>query len=264
MRNSMKKMLAIGLVASIAAVTFGCSDNKNPIKETISLEDTKQELQFFYNTGDSQDSTEAENQETTAQTAEPATEIASEVVEVTDPSGQPVTEADGSVQTEVHTEVVTLPVETTPAPEYTPSYDTCKAYWLDMSNAGDFVFDGELFVFSFKIKETAPDGKYPVTIAKTDIGSWDVVTRVPECIGGEVCVGNEKPSEQKDAPADKFSLTVESVNGKPGDVVEVALNMKNNPGFCGFVIDIQYDKNAMEIEEARGGADFDKAVNFIS
>ena len=148
--------------------------------------------------------------------------------------------------------------------EYTPSYDTCKAYWLDMSNAGEFVFDGELFVFTFKIKETAPDGKYPVTIAKTDIGSWDVVTRVPECIGGEICVGDEKPSAQKEASADKFTLTVESVNGKPGDVVEVALNMKNNPGFCGFVIDIQYDKNALEIEEARGGVDFDKAVNFIS
>ena len=260
MRNSMKKMLAICIVASIAAVTFGCSDNKNPIKETISLEDTKQELQFFYDTGDAQDSTEAEKQETTAQATEAATEIATEIVEVTDPSGEPVTEEGGSVQTEI----VTVPVETTPAPEYTPSYDTCKAYWLDMSNAGDFVFDGELFVFTFKIKETAPDGKYPVTIAKTDIGSWDVVTRVPECIGGEICVGDEKPSAQKEASADKFTLTVESVNGKPGDVVEVALNMKNNPGFCGFVIDIQYDKNALEIEEARGGVDFDKAVNFIS
>lgn len=264
MRNTMKRILTICLVASVAAIAFGCSDKKPEIKETIALEDTKQELQFYFNSGDVQDSTEDEKAETTVQTVEPATEIATEVVEVTDPSGEPVTEADGSVQTEVHTEVVTLPAETVPAPEYTPAYDTCRAYWLDMSNAGDFVFDGELFVFSFKIKETAPDGKYPVTISKTDIGSWDVVTRVPECIGGEICIGNETPSAQKEPSADKFTLTVENATAKAGDVVNVSLNMKNNPGFCGFVIDIQYDKNAMEIEEAVGGADFNKAVNFIS
>ncbi len=261
--NTMKKIFAICVVTSIAAVTFGCSDGKNQIKETISLEDTKQELQFYYNTGESEDSTEAPEKETTAETEAPATEIVTEFVDVTDADGQPVTEEGGAAQTEVHTEVVTLPAETPTDAPYTPAYDTCKAYWLDMTKEGDFDFNGEFLVISFEINENAPEGNYPVTISNTDIGSWDVVTRVPECINGEISVGNAKPSEQKKASADKFTLTVENTSGKPGDTVDVIIDMKNNPGFCGFVIDIQYDANALTIVETSGGADFDAAVKYV-
>ncbi len=263
MMKTMKKIFAICLVASIAAVTFGCSDGKNEVRETISLEDTKQELQFYYNNNDVEDSTEAPQKETSAETAEPATEVVTEFIDVTDEQGQQVTEEGGAVQTEVHTEVVTVPAETPTEPEYKASYDTCKAYWLDMTQEGDYTFNGEFLIISFEIKEKTPDGNYPITISKTDIGSWDVVTRVPECINGEISVGNAKPSAQKEADAEKFTLTVKNAAGNPGDVVDVVIDMKNNPGFCGFVIDVQYDTNALTIVETSGGADFDAAVKYV-
>lgn len=299
----MKRALAICVVAAVAAVTFGCSsgkqDNTAP-RETISLEDTKQELQFFFTSGSSADSTEeaseaannensaadsgAEtNEEAVAETeivTEVVTEIATEYVAVTDEAGQEVTEADGSVQTEVQTEIVTevaTEIVTVPAEsgnetqassdaavnEHVPSYDTCKAYWLDMSQLGDFIFNGEFLVLEFEINENVPDGNYPVTIATTDIGNWDLETPVPECIHGEVSVGNAQPSEQAKATTGEFSMKVNNVSGNPGDIVKVVIDIDNNPGFCGFIIDIQYDAAALTIVDSYGGADFDAAVNLV-
>lgn len=282
MRNSiMKKVLAICVVAAISAVTFGCSSGKeeNKPKETISLEDTKQELQFYYNTGNAPDSTEApedpaDSQQEAAATevvTEVVTEIVTEYVEVTDANGQQVKDENGDVQTEVvteidsevQTEIVTAPAEGNDT-EYTPSYDTCKAYWLDMTQQGDFTFDGEFLVLEFEINENVPDGNYPVSIATTDFGSWELVTRVPECINGEVSVGNATPSEQGSATTGNFALKVQNAAGNPGDIVKVVVDMSNNPGFCGFVVDIQYDASALTIVDSYGGADFDAAaVNYV-
>ncbi len=296
----MKKALTICTVAAVAALTFGCSSGKqeeNKPKETIALEDTKQELQFFYNSGAALDSTEEateaeKNQEDTEaeETKQPddadATEIATEVVTeivteyvpVTDAAGEQITEAGGAVQTEVQTEIVTeIATEIVPAASeqnteaaetdapaaHTPSYDTCKAYWLDMSQMGDFTFNGEFLVLEFEINEGVPAGSYPITIATTDIGSWDLVTRVPECINGEVTVGDAEAAEQAKATTGAFALKVQNASGNPGDTVKVAIDLENNPGFCGFIIDIQYDAAALTIVDSYGGAEFDAAVNYV-
>ncbi len=297
--NTMKKILAICIVASMSVVAFGCSSGKEETpQETIALEDTKQELQFFYNTGNGPDSTEAVTEKATttqttaaagtdaAQTTEIATQVITEYVPVTEADGQQVTEANGEVQTEVvtsvQTEIVTAPASedatdegtapeapateaTTEAPAvHTPSYDTCKAYWLDMSQQSDFDFNGEFLVIEFKINENVPDGSYPVTIATTDFGSWELVTRVPECINGEVTVGNAEAAKQSEATTGSFALKVENAKGNPGDTVKVAVDLSNNPGFCGFVVDVQYDAAALTIVDTYGGADFDAAVNVLS
>ncbi len=291
----MKKVLAICLVAAMSAVTFGCSSGKNTESEapmeTISVDDTKQELQFFYGNGPSADSTEAAteskateasvdagNTETEVVT-EIATEIATEYVAVTDEAGQDVTDAQGAVQTEVQTEVVTevvtVPAASEPSetddtqedpadtPAHTPSYDTCKAYWLDMSQMGDFTFNGEFLVLEFEIKEGVPAGSYPITITETDIGSWDLESRVPQCIDGEVTVGDAQPAEQAKANTGEFALKVKNASGNPGDTVKVAIDLSNNPGFCGFIVDIQYDAAALSIVDSYGGSDFDAAVNLV-
>ncbi len=288
----MKKVLAICLVAAMSAVTFGCSSGKNTESEapmeTISVDDTKQELQFFYGNGPSVDSTEAATENKTTEASakatdaeteivtEIATEIATEYVAVTDEAGQDVTDAQGAVQTEVQTEVVTevVTVPVTPetndtqdepedTPAHTPSYDTCKAYWLDMSQMGDFTFNGEFLVLEFEIKEGVPAGSYPITISETDIGSWDLESRVPQCIDGEVTVGDAKPAEQAKANTGEFALKVNNASGNPGDTVKVVIDLSNNPGFCGFIVDIQYDAAALSIVDSYGGSDFDAAVNIV-
>lgn len=276
MKNFMKKMLAVCVVTSVSAVAFGCSDGNDTTMETISLEDTKQELAFIYKSGLSEDSTEAAEDPTDAPTeaentdstvpAEPATEI----VEVTDEAGETMTEAGGAVMTEV----VTVPVETgdasqssddttEPAKTHTPSYDVCNANWLDMSQAGDYFFNGEFLIIEFEVKEDLPDGYYPVSIYKTDIASWELVTHTPTCIDGGIVVGDAEAEKQPSASGDAFTLTVDNVTANAGDTVKMAINLENNPGFCGFLIDIQYDAAALTIVDAYGGADFDAAVNVI-
>ncbi len=274
MKNTMKKIMAICLVASIAAVTFGCSSGKQDsiTVETITPEDAKQELQFFYESGGGEDATEEAVQET-KDPVEPATEIVTEIVteyvEVTDPQGEPVTEADGVVQTEVHTEIatsiVTEPQEnSTEAPKtHTPSYDTCKAYWFDMSQQADFTFNGEFLVIEFQINENTPAGSYPITITEPDFGSWELVTRYPELVAGEIVVGDGEPAAQP-APSDAFTLTAKSVSGNPGDTVKLVIDLANNPGFCAFVVDIQYDTAALTIVDAYEGEAFGGAINYLT
>ena len=146
------------------------------------------------------------------------------------------------------------PVET----PYTPVYDTCKAYWLDMTQMGDYTFNGEFLVITFQVKEDIPDGNYPVTIATTDIASWELTQYTPHIINGEIGI-NSTPAAQEEI-GDDFTLKLNSVTAKQGDTVTIAMELQNNPGFCGFVIDVQYDSNALSIVEAKGGNDFQKAV----
>ena len=144
--------------------------------------------------------------------------------------------------------------------EYTgPKYDTCKAYWLDMSKQGDFTFNGEFLTVTFALKSYIPDGSYPVKIAKTDIASWEEVRYYPEIIDGEIAVGQAKAAQ--DPMSDKnFTLKVNSAEAKPGETVTMTIDLANNPGFCGFVIDIQYDANAMILVSAAGGKDYNESV----
>ena len=222
----------------------------------------------------------------TTAAGQPATvvEEVTQYVNVTDAAGQQVTDAAGQSVTEA-TVVGTREVDAAAAPgtpatdapapaatdapapaatdapaaSYTPAYDTCKAYWLDMTQYGDYMFNGEFLVIQFQVNQDIPDGSYPVTIAATDIASWDLVKFTPVTIDGEVAV-NTTPKAQADAPADEFSLKLNSVSCKQGDTVTVVMDLQNNPGFCGFVIDIQYDANAMSIVEASGGKDFNSAI----
>ena len=229
--------------------------------------------------------TDANGQAATDASGQPQTEVVNvtEYVKVTDAAGQPATNAEGQEQTEAvnvtETAVVTdaaqpatlkpdEPVEVTENNNsgYAPEYEVNKAYWLDMSQASDFFFEGEFLVYEFQIKEGTPDGVYPITFDKTDVASWDVKSWTPKIITGEVAV-NTTPTAQEDMPEEggEFTLKINSVSGKPGDTVKVTVDLKNNPGFCGFVINLKYDKGALELVDSEGGKDFNaSAVNYIN
>jgi hypothetical protein len=195
--------------------------------------------------------------------------------QVTDAAGQSVTEATVVGTREVDAAAAQPDATAAPAPaqtdapapaatdapaaSYTPAYDTCKAYWLDMTQYGDYMFNGEFLVIQFKVNQDIPDGSYPVKIAKTDIASWEEVRYYPEIIDGEIAVGQAKAAQ--DPMSDKiFTLKVNSAEAKPGETVTMTIDLANNPGFCGFVIDIQYDANAMILVSAAGGKDYNESV----
>lgn len=293
MKNVMKRTLALCLLAVIAVSGFGCGkkEGEDTSRETIDINQTKQELTFNYKTGNTADAVEdseegadaPESADASAAVeveAETATEIeeVTEFVAMTDDKGQDVTDAEGAVATEpVVVETRAVVVESSKpasdsksseqpqggASNYSPAYDTCKAYWLDMSQMGDYTFNGEFLVITFQVKDDVPDGNYPVSISMTDIASWDLVKYEPTKINGEVAI-NTTPTSQEDMPSDDFALKINSVAAKQGDVATITMDLANNPGFCGFVIDIQYDSNAMTIIDASAGKDFDAAVNMVS
>lgn len=327
-KNFLKKIILTLVIASLSVACFGCDkdnntdDNSNSVaedeaQETLSLEDAKWDLTFVNMGDENADSTESKedanendvtdtNTENTdssssdADSAKSSTAVTpdkpvavTEVIEMTNESGQPVTDSKGTVQTEivtvteqvkvtdnagqpvtdsagtVQTEVVNVTekpaTEATQATEpitYTPSYDVCKSYWLDMSQEGDFFFEGEFLVFVFQVNDNTPDGNYPVTLKTTDIASWDVVKWEPVCINGEVAV-NSNITAQEDAADGEFTLKVNSVSAKQGDMVTVAIDLSNNPGFCGFVLELEYDKSALQMIEAYSGADFGEAIQYL-
>jgi len=294
MKNVMKRALAACLLAVMAVSAFGCGksgSSEDTSRETIDINQTKQELTFNYKTGNTADAVESQDptgdpveqadSSVAAVDAETATEIeeVTELIAVTDDKGQEVTDAAGAVATEpvvVETRAVAAADSKsgsdskssnqqqggTPS-NYTPAYDTCKAYWLDMSQMGDYTFNGEFLEITFKVNDDAPDGNYPVSISMTDIASWDLVKYEPTKINGEVAV-NRDIAAQEDMPSGDFALKINSVAAKQGDVATITMDLANNPGFCGFVIDIEYDSNAMTIIDASAGKDFDAAVNVVN
>ncbi len=279
MNTSVKRALAVCVLAAVAFAGFGCgkkgADSEMSV-ETISLEQTKQDLTFDFGTKKTtqaaEDATEAPKDatEATAETVE-GTQIeeVTQVVNVTDEEGHGVTDAAGQSVTDytvVETRVVENQQPATAAQTqaqtaaYTPEYDTCKAYWLDMSQQGDYTFNGEFLTLTFEVNKDSPDGSYPVTIATTDIASWDLVRYTPVIVNGEIAV-NTTVAAQDDMSSNDFCLKVNSQTAKQGETVTMTIDLGNNPGFCGFVIDIQYDANALTIVEAEGGKDFDAAVH---
>ena len=275
----MKKVIAVCLVAAMGVAAFGCNRGEKQDdlpRETISPTDprlTSNGLQFTYNIGvEDEDSTEAaedatEGKETPGQATEPPIyEEVTEMVPVTDASGQEVTDAAGVVETQaqfVETREVQKPTEAekpTEAPAAEPVYQMSRVYWMDMTQTSDFEFNGEFITYTFKIKDDAPDGLYPIEIAYTDVADWDAISYAPTCIDGEIGV-NTKPSEQAEAKDGDFTFKVNSTQAKPGEEVTVSIDLANNPGFCAFIVDIKYDSNVMTVVSGSSGKDFPATVN---
>lgn len=288
MKTIMKKIVLACLVTAFAASAFGCNkSNKDLQIETISLDQTKFDLTFYYDNTPGDPADNAEDATEAAQQGgedgeEPVYEDVTDFVDVTDAEGQPVTDDAGVVQTEavvVETRVVSGGSGNgngsgngsgnsggdgntqTPAQNYTPSYDTCKAYWMDMSQAGDYFFEGEFLIITFEIKEDAPDGSYPIKITTTDFASWEEVSYTPSTIDGEIAVNTDVASQAN--AGNDFTLKVNSTSAKQGDLATVVIDLSNNPGFCTFIVDVQYDKNAMTIMDAGAGGDFGKNVSSV-
>jgi hypothetical protein len=136
---------------------------------------------------------------------------------------------------------------------------TAVAFSLDMAKQGNYTFNGELMVLSFYVNPNTPAGSYPIRIVGTDFASWEEKTLVPTIIDGEINVDGT-PAAQADFGKD-FSLKVNSASGKAGEFVDVKVEVANNPGFCGFITKIEYDKSALTLASTTGGKDFGEAVN---
>ncbi len=238
--------------------------------------------------GDSQDPTEAP---TAAQAnANAGGQAVTSYVAVTDDSGNKVVDDNGKVVTEL----VTIPAsqggdsntgnnnasETTvaggnnqnPATEgnqnaaapYTPKTDNFQAYWMDMSQNKDIVFNGDFIDITFKVKETTPDGNYIVNLATptnaSEFANWDAKALVPAITNGCITVGSASPEAQTATNASDFKLTADSLTANAGETVTMRIQIADNPGMVAFVLRLDYDSNALEIVDAQVGSDCEAAL----
>lgn len=184
----------------------------------------------------------------------------------TDINGAAVTEAGGSAATELYT-------GPTNAAEYekgyTPGIKTYQAYWLDISEQKDFVFDGNLLEFEVTVNENTPDGVYPIEVYFADLSNYSANTdenasklNNVKFRPGYVCVNKDKP--EVEALGTDMTLTPDTVTAKPGETVRMNLRVDNNPGIVAFVIRMHYDNNAMTISKGGAGSDLGELASLTA
>lgn len=186
---------------------------------------------------------------------EPATEaptvVVTKQVTVTEAGGEPATDAQGEAVTEVVTEVQTEAVQ------YTPSIFSDYVYWLNMTNVNgqyDKVWNGEMFVFEFKIKDNTPDGNYEIALSDPDFVNWDEEQLDVKTVNGYVTVGDVTPTQPAQVQPGQFTIAVEGASGKVGDTIKVVLNASDNPGLVGLLLKVSFDQNALELVDSYQGS----------
>ncbi len=199
------------------------------------------------------DDTEAVDQDPTEPPAEADPIIVTEYVAVTEAGGETATDNEGSVVTEVVTKT-----EMPTASAYVPSMDKFRSYWLDMKKSnGEYnkVFNGEFLIVTFKIKDSTPDGNYPITMTEQDFVNWEEEQLDVKTVDGCVTVGDAIPVPNGQAQPGQFTIQALNASGNVGDEVDVIFNVTDNPGLVGYIFNFQYDRNALEIVNARVGDD---------
>ncbi len=130
-----------------------------------------------------------------------------------------------------------------------------QAWWMDISQNEDYVFNGEYLTAEFKIKEGTADGIYPITLDWLDFANWDSETIEFTGIDGAVIVGGEA-TENKFNEDGTPQVMVQNVSGKAGDTVKVSFYIENNPGVVANILRFGYNSDVLEYVGGGEGADF--------
>lgn len=193
-------------------------------------------------------------------------------VYVTDTQGTTVTQQGGAAVTQPYIPPITTTATTeaggsttttTTAQNndtYTAMMETRQALWWNISRKSDYVFDGQFLKFNFKVKDSTKDGNYEIRITHADFSNYAANTLDVKTQNGYITVGNATPVTPPAADGSGFLITASSAQAKPGDTVEIIMNMKNNPGFAGLDFQFQYDTNALEFVDGGYATDFQNAI----
>lgn len=171
------------------------------------------------------------------------TQPATEVVEVTDPQGEPVTDDEGNKTTEY----VTVAPSESNTEEYKSVTDGNYILWMDISKNEDFIFNDEFVKITFKINEGIPDGEYPITFV-TDFSTIKGVTLNPTKVyNGTITVGGEAKKGEDFSKETDFIVYGDNISCDQGDTVDFYIYTKNNPGLAATLLWFYYDSNAMSV-----------------
>ncbi|MDO4864648.1 MAG: hypothetical protein Q4A05_10815, partial [Ruminococcus sp.] len=182
MKTMTKRIIAVFSVVCVAMSSFaGCGDKKEKSSSTSSGEAVMQYALEFGEAKDGNPLATAPAEPTTAPVTE-AVEDTTDIEEVTDADGAPVTtavivtDAAGSTVTDDSGAAVTSMVkvttvvnkpstQTTTTAKYESKQDGRYAMWLDISKDENFYFEGDFLHMVFKVKDGIPDGDYKIRIS---------------------------------------------------------------------------------------------------
>lgn len=117
--------------------------------------------------------------------------------------------------------------------------------------------NGEILTLIFKVSDTANVGEYLVDLTVKTACDQDIEDVETTVYDGKVVVTESKPVE----PTNKPMIMVNGANAKPGDEVEVAVSIENNPGILGLVLSVEYGED-ISLVSARSGEAFDGILDF--
>lgn len=183
----------------------------------------------------------------------------------TDINGQTAVNGSGETVTEVYKDAGKMDYQL----NYTPDLKSYQALWLDISKKQDFVFDGNLLEFEFKVADDAPEGIYPVEIYYSDFSNYSAnqdentpKLKDVDRIKGYIAVNKDAP--ETDKPGNKMTVSCDSISVKPGDTARFNVRVDNNPGIVAFVLRMRYDSKIVTIEKAAAGNDLGKRARLTA
>ncbi|MCQ2491347.1 MAG: hypothetical protein MJ079_07140 [Ruminococcus sp.] len=274
MKTLTKRIIAVFAVVCVAMSSFaGCGDKKK--SSSVSSDDAT--MQYPLEFGKAEDGNALATAPAEETTSAPVVEDTTEIEDVTDADGQPVTEAavvtdaEGATVTDDSGAAVTEMVNvttvvkksgsdstTTPAAKYESKQDGRYAMWLDISKDENFFFEGDFLHIVFKVKENIPDGDYKIRISPdlSDVAGTAVYPS--KVIDGTVRVTKGTIEDIDVSGETGMVFYGNNVACKQGDTVDCYINIKNNSGLVAFVIWFYFDSNALEFVSAEASGEYQK------
>lgn len=245
---------------SISAESLDAEQASAALKQnlTITLDDQDSQEDAVEN---NQDATEGNGSSNGGSSNNGSSNGGNQYVEVTNDKGEVQTDANGNAETKsVSNGAGSANGGSVSDPNYVSKTTVAKTYWLDMTKSDNYVFDGEFLVATFKVKDTTPDGSYPIDITKADVANWEAETLTPDIINGYVTIGDAQTPSTDTATDGNFTFSVDSVTAKAGDTIEVKFKVSSNPGLVAFVFNFSFDSNALEYQGLSVGKDAEDII----
>lgn len=310
MKNITKKIIAVFAVLCVAMTSFvGCADKPkdNNSSSSSSKDDSSEssaeqpQMQYPLSIGkagedndiaiddpdvdlkgdDPVSSEESSKSESSKSPVENPTEVqnvtdskgepVTEVVEVTKANGEKEVDDNGKPVTETVkvTTVVTKPTEasdekTTESAtknsdsDYTPKSDGRYAMWLDVSRNENFFFEGSMLKATFKVKEGIPDGDYKIRISPDLSDVAGVAVYPSKVVDGIIRVNNGEIEAVDVSNETGMIFYGDNISCKQGDTIDFNINIKNNSGLVAFCIWFYFDSNALEFVDAGASGEFEE------
>nr|MDE7365593.1 hypothetical protein [Ruminococcus sp.] len=295
MKNIMKKIIAVFAVLCVTATTFAsCGDKPNNNSSTSDSSASSQDVDIDESlrkyplvVGEAGDGNKIANEgadlnaddpvETTTAKENTTKATETEVQDVTDSSGQTVTEvvevtkANGSKETDANNNPVTETVKVTTVvtkateavtteskanSDYKSKNDGRYAMWLDVSKDENFMFEGDMLNVKFKVKEGIPDGDYKVRISPDLSDVAGVSVKPSKVIDGIIRVNNGDIQQADVSGETGLTFYGDNIACKQGDEIDFKINIKNNTGLVAFCIWFYFDSNALDFVEASACGEF--------